>query len=629
MVSRRNYLTVAIMMLILFFMFQFTGVMKNQLNEYGVNEYDQSTYTHLNAENTFSDTVSGSSASADVFYVGAVSEDVAKVVSSWCEYSKRTLQTYQTLSACETVPENQLIILDGLTTVRTDADILILQEWIDKGVNIIFARMPDVSVIQKSAQLEQMLGINRIVITNVTLNGMHLFSGFFLGGERIYEAQNKEDEKRQDLDHNIPWYVTGAGTKAYLVGTLTDEVFDQTVPRSLLEEFSNMEKTSVKNNLLPAVIWRYGTTNSKVFCVNDDFLTDVSGIGILSAMTAQISDYEIYPVVNAQNLVAADMPAFSSENEEKMQELYAQSASAVYREIIWPSLVALQETTGAKLTCMVSPQFTYDDEQEPDGSEVAYYLKQLKEQDGELGWSATNRSNLSVSEKLTLDKPFWKDYGANYKITSAYLRDGSQKADAVQALKNEDVRTVVVSDDDSTSPIISYAGENITQQKVTSAGITHTFSDDLKLRSMETALGYSNITLDLLSVTYPETEQDSWEKMLRKLSPNLTTFWKPFEAFTHTTLSESDQRIRRFLAIDYEQERQNNNITVKVDNFDQQAWFVLRLNGETVKSVKGGKSTRIEDGAYLICAEKDTITIKVGRKSGMYYGSGQKSGEQE
>lgn len=629
MVSRRNYLTVAIMMLILFFMFQFTGVMKNQLNEYGVNEYDQSTYTHLNAENTFSDTVSGSSASADVFYVGAVGGDVAKVVSSWCEYSKRTLQTYQTLSACETVPENQLIILDGLTTVRTDADILILQEWIDKGVNIIFARMPDVSVIQKSAQLEQMLGINRIASTNITLNGMHLFSGFFLGGERIYEAQNKEDEKRQDLDHNIPWYVTGAGTKTYLVGTLTDEVFDQTVPRSLLEEFSNMEKTSVKNNLLPAVIWRYGTTNSKVFCVNDDFLTDVSGIGILSAMTAQISDYEIYPVVNAQNLVAADMSAFSSENEEKMQELYAQSASAVYREIIWPSLVALQETTGAKLTCMVSPQFTYDDEQEPDGSEVAYYLKQLKEQDGELGWSATNRSNLSVSEKFTLDKPFWKDYGADYKITSAYLREGSQKADAVQALKNEDVRTVVVSDDDSTSPIISYADENITQQKVMSAGITHTFSDDLKLRSMETALGYSNITLDLLSVTYPETEQDSWEKMLRKLSPNLTTFWKPFEAFTHTTLSESDQRIRRFLATDYEQERQNNNITVKVDNFDQQAWFVLRLNGETVKSVKGGKSTRIEDGAYLICAEKDTITIKVGRKSGMYYGSGQKSGEQE
>lgn len=628
MVSRRNFLTITIMILILFFMFQFTGVMKNQLNEYGVNEYDQSTYTQLHAESVFSNEVPAN-ALADVFYIGIASGDVAKVVSSWCEYSKRSLQMYATLSACDNVPENQLIILDGRTMVRTDTDITILQEWIDKGVNIIFARMPDISVIQRSNQLQQILGIDHILSTDVTLNGMHLFSGFFLGGERIYEAQTKEDEKRQDLDHDIPWYVTGAGTKTYLVGTLTDEMFDATVPQSLLDQYTNMEELSAKNILLPAVIWRYGTINSKVFCVNDDFLMDELNLGILSAITAQITNYDIYPVVNAQNLVAADMPAFSSENEEKMQELYAQSASAVYREIIWTSLVALQETTDAKLTCMVTPQFTYDDAQEPDGSEVAYYLKQLKEQNGELGWSATNRSDLSVADKLAIDKPFWKNYGADYKITSVYLRDGSQKSAAALALKNEDVRTLVVADEDATSPIISYATDNITQQKVTSAGITHTFSDDLKLRSMETALGYSNITLDLLSVTYPKTEQDSWEKMLRKLSPNLTTFWKPFEAFTHTTLSESDQRIRRFLAIDYEQERQGDNIAVMVKNFDQQAWFVLRLNGETVKSVKGGSSTKIEDGAYLICAEKDKITIKVGRKSGMYYGSGQKSGEQE
>lgn len=628
MVSRRNFLTITIMILILFFMFQFTGVMKNQLNEYGVNEYDQSTYTQLNAESVFSNEVPVNM-SADVFYIGMASGDVAKVVSSWCEYSKRSLQMYATLSACDNVPENQLIILDGRTTVRTDADITILQEWIGKGVNIIFARMPDISVIQRSNQLQQILGIDHILSTDVTLNGMHLFSGFFLGGERIYEAQTKEDEKRQDLDHDIPWYVTGAGTKTYLVGTLTDEMFDATVPQSLLDQYTNMEELSAKNILLPAVIWRYGTINSKVFCVNDDFLMDELNLGILSAITAQITNYDIYPVVNAQNLVAADMPAFSSENEEKMQELYAQSASAVYREIIWTSLVALQETTDAKLTCMVTPQFDYDDAQEPDGSAVTYYLKQLKEQNGELGWSATNQSNLCVADKLAIDKTFWKNYGADYKIASAYLRDGSQKSAAALALKDEDVRTLVVAGEDTTSPIISYATDNITQQKVTSAGITHTFSDDLKLRSMETALGYSNITLDLLSVTYPKTKQDSWEKMLRKLSPNLTTFWKPFEAFTHTTLSESDQRIRRFLAIDYEQERQGDNIAVMVKNFDQQAWFVLRLNGETVKSVKGGSSTKIEDGAYLICAEKDKITIKVGRKSGMYYGSGQKSGEQE
>ena len=39
MVSRRNYLTIAMMFVILLFMFQFTGVMKEQLSEYESNEY--------------------------------------------------------------------------------------------------------------------------------------------------------------------------------------------------------------------------------------------------------------------------------------------------------------------------------------------------------------------------------------------------------------------------------------------------------------------------------------------------------------------------------------------------------------------------------------------------------------
>ena len=47
MISRRNYFVITIMMLILLFMFQFTGVMKERLNEYDVNEYVDSARTLL------------------------------------------------------------------------------------------------------------------------------------------------------------------------------------------------------------------------------------------------------------------------------------------------------------------------------------------------------------------------------------------------------------------------------------------------------------------------------------------------------------------------------------------------------------------------------------------------------
>lgn len=87
---------------------------------------------------------------------------------------------------------------------------------------------------------------------------------------------------------------------------------------------------------------------AKIFCVNGDYLADISAVGILDAMMGETYDYDIYPVINAQNLVIADLPAFVSENEEEMQKRYSQSAQAVYQEIVWPSLTSIASRTGQR-----------------------------------------------------------------------------------------------------------------------------------------------------------------------------------------------------------------------------------------------------------------------------------------
>lgn len=75
----------------------------------------------------------------------------------------------------------------------------------------------------------------------------------------------------------------------------------------------------------PAIIWRNGLENACVFCINGNYLKDNSGIGILDAMMAESYSFEIYPVINAQNLVIANYPGFASENENKMEKIYSQS----------------------------------------------------------------------------------------------------------------------------------------------------------------------------------------------------------------------------------------------------------------------------------------------------------------
>lgn len=627
MVSRRNYITIAIMFLILFFMFQFTGVMKDRLNQYDVNEYEVNAQTDLNAQDAFDAEAVHASSTPKVVYIGSSGADEREVVRWWCTYSKRAFSGYTSLKDCTFTEGNEpdMIVLDG-RLVKTEDDIELLTKWNKAGIDLVFSQMPAVATIRQSLPLENLLGIYRVLQDEVQLTGMHLFDGFLLGGEAIYEAKDAEEEElRQDMNITIPWYVTGAGTKTYMVGLITDEVYKEIMTEQLRAAYATIDENSVENMVLPAVIWRHGMTDASVFCVNGGFLSDISGVGILEAMVAEANSYDIYPVVNAQNFVVANFPAFTSENEQEMQYLYSQSASAVYKEVIWPSLSALNTRTKMKMTCMITPQFDYEDALEPDGSSVSYYLKLLKEEHDEVGLSGTSTSQLAISDKLSIDDNFWKANAPEYVFQSLYLSDSAQK-ETLSDREKESLRTLVVDGEDATAPLVSYDASGLTEQRVTSGGETHTFMDDFKLKSMETALAYSNITLDLFKVTYPDSDEDSWQNLMKKISANVATYWKDYESFEQTTLSAADLRIRRFLALDYKQERKDDTIYVSIDHFDEEAWFLLRLNGEDLDSVKGGEYVQIEDGVYLIDAQEANISVQVKPRDELYFNSQKKQG---
>lgn len=624
MVSRRNYLTIAMMFVILLFMFQFTGVMKEQLSEYESNEYAGDTTTSLQRSDAFLAEQS-SAGGCEVIYAGAAEGAEESVVKTWCSYRKRTLFCSSSITQLDSLQDDalQVLVVDG-SKVTSEEEVAVLRRQVQAGVTVIFATLPQSSVIKEYPDLRELLGIRAVIADEIPLAGMHLFSGFLLGGEEIYEATTPREEERQDMNPSVPWYTTGAGTKTYMVGTLSDEMIEQKVDNEIRAQYAGMEEEAAKNSLLPAILWRNSVDTAKIFCVNGDYLADASGVGILDAMMGEAYDYDIYPVINAQNLVIADLPAFVSENEEEMQKRYSQSAQAVYQEIVWPSLTSIASRTGAKMTCMMTPQFTYMDGEMPDGEKVSYYLKQLKEEHAEAGLSADSREGLTLSEKIKQDQTFWKTYAPSYRFLSLY-------ADRVKSIGEEsaipaEIRTVALGSGAS-GQAVGYLNENVTLQPSTSSGIRHTFLDDFKVKCMETALGYSNIILDLYSVTYPEGDEDSWEKMSKKIAANLGTYWRAYEAFDATTLTESDVRIRRFLALDYKQQRTDNVITLSIEHREDAAWFLLRLHGEEVTEVAGGSFEEIEDGVYLILAEEDEISVKVQNGEEWQYQDGGKRGD--
>lgn len=624
MVSRRNYLTIAMMFVILLFMFQFTGVMKEQLSEYESNEYADDTTTSFQRSDAFLAEQTSADA-CEVIYVGEAGGAEESVVKTWCSYRKRTFFCSSSLALLDSLQDDalQVLVVDG-SKVTSEEEVAVLRREAQMGVTVIFATLPQSSVIREYRDLRELLGIRAVIADEIPLAGMHLFSGFLLGGEEIYEVTELGEEERQDMNPSVPWYTTGTGTKTYMVGTLSDETIEQTVDNEIRAQYAGMEEEAAKNSLLPAILWRNSVDTAKIFCVNGDYLADISAVGILDAMMGETYDYDIYPVINAQNLVIADLPAFVSENEEEMQKRYSQSAQAVYQEIVWPSLTSIASRTGAKMTCMMTPQFTYTDEEEPDGENVTYYLKRLKEEHAEAGLSADSMEGISLSEKIKQDQTFWQTYALSYRFLSLYA-DGVKSIGEESALPAE-IRTVALGSGAS-GQAVGYLNENVTLQPSTSSGIRHTFLDDFKVKCMETALGYSNITLDLYSVTYPEGDEDSWEKMSKKIAANLGTYWKAYEAFDATTLTESDVRIRRFLALDYKQQRAGNVITLSLEHREDAAWFLLRLHGEKVTEVAGGSFEEIEDGVYLILAEEDEVSVEVQTGETWQYQDGGKRGD--
>lgn len=592
MVSRRNFATITIMLVILLFMFQFTGVMKDKLSKYGINEYQESARTELTEKDMFPASGQSEQKTARVFYAGQ-SEKTKNTVKWWCTYSKRDFQTADSLNVImddeDDLPD--VLVLDG-TYLENRENINAVSDAVENGVNVVVSGLPDADEIEKNNSLRKLLGIRYVEQKEVTLEGIHLFAGFLLGGEVIYQAKDEEEEKNKDMDLTVPWYVTGEGTKSYMVGMLEDVRPD--------------------SGRQPAIIWRNGLENACVFCVNGDYLEDNSGIGILDAMMAEASSFEIYPVVNAQNLVIANYPGFASENENNMEKIYSQSQKALFREIIWPSLVSIERKIDAKLTCMMTPQFDYNDENEPREGEVAYYLKLLKEEYGEAGLSSGNVSDTGLSEKMEQDEQFWKREAPDYCFQSLFLEHENELGDALENDKLGGIRTVVTPESQTyDEPVISFAKENVTLQRATGDGVNHTFMDDFRQRCIQTALGYSNTVWDLLVAAYPEKKADAWEVLSKEAASNICTYQKSYMVFDETTLSKSDQRIRRFFALSYSVESEDNTILLHVDGLEEQAWFLLHTGNREIEEMHGGSFSAVEDGVYLICAENDEVTIRL------------------
>ena len=606
MVSRRKFFSIAIMMFVLLFMFQFSMVLRDRQNTYDVNSNlapKQNDGKNVWKNEELDPASVGTTDRRYVLFVGDSSSDMAEAVSRWCTYAKWDISK---CSSMEKFKENDknlpgMLILES-EKYALDDNLKKIEELEQKGVIIVFGCLEDPKNIEKNQELQDFLGIYKIVSKKTELTGAKLFEGLLLGGEVIYDTPEDKDERdRQDLQLNVPWYQVGSGTKTYMVGLL-----DQ-----------SKQKETVENEELPTLIWRNGIRNGSIFCVVGDYMKDSTALGLLDGMVAEASSYYIYPVVNAQNLSMINFPVFADENNEQMMELYSQSITGMARDIMWPSLISIVEKGGLKMSCFMQPQTNYEDGIEPTSKNLVFYLKQMKEQNAEAGLSLQYKNAESLRDKLNQDAEFFRKADSSYKYGAAYTEE--KDLDTVKALMNTELMknvSTLVCEYTEDEPVISYCTDSVTLQSVTSDGMNYTYSDDIRMRSIQSSLGYTNVMLNMQKIFWPERKKDRWQIMQKRFSSNLLTYWKKFTGFDSTTLSESNTRTRTFLNLDFSETRTDDEIILKTS--ESRSWFILRTHGEEIEEIEGGTQKKLEDNVYLIQAQDTTVKIQV-KTAGLHY----------
>lgn len=613
MLSKRNFAMMMIMNLVVLVLFLFSAVLKEYFNDYDVNhaaetEWIDKTDQKMDEDGNQDTRWDSLPAKQQVLYIGTMDNNYYRVMKEWAGYRKKAFRVFESLEAADEIIQMQeekkpYLLMDGQLVEQNPKEAAEkLSAYVEQGGVVIFYRLPSYQIIESSTELQNLLGIQHLRGESVKLHEIRIYSGFLLGGETCYSFEDVEEPELIDMEREVPWYDISARTKSYMVGFLSAE---------------EKESMALNNEDMPAIIWRSNMGTGSVFAVNGDYMEGEASLGILDAMVYETEEYSLYPVVNAQNLSIAGFPDLTVENEEKLAETYGMTNQQFCRDILWPSFVAAAQKNNWKITSYLSVKQRDESEKEPSKNDLIDYLKYFNEESAEAGVSLGRMNSSDIRTSVADESDTLKSWDMDYVFAGGYIR--KENKDKLSSLIDgngqmkyfQDIRTVV-GEYEKDQQVLSWLTDKITLQNATTDAYRHSYKDSLWLKSLETSLGYSNIQVDIYRVLWPESKADQWEKVAEKMAANINTYWKPFDTFDKTTISQSDGRVRNFLNGSIESTREGDRIAIRTKDFTGDAYLLLRTHGEKPEEMTGGSWKQVEEDAYLLqlTAAEAFVTLK-------------------
>lgn len=498
-------------------------------------------------------------------------------------------------------PYSRLIYTSSLLDTLGES-LLDLNTWVQNGGNAMFAQTLD-----KTAYLDvvgRWLGIIQCGYDRAMVRSMKLADGFMIGGQRdVCFADAYDAALDISLDDKAVVYARTADTGVPLIWTA-----DQGLGRYVVCNFGYCEKATR---------------------------------GFYSSAISLMEEYTVYPVINSATWYLDDFPApVPSGRSEYITRDYNCSTAHFFRNCWWQDLMSLASKHGIRYTGVVIE--TYEDntdghfESPEDSSSFQYFGNMLLHLNGEIGFHGYNHQPLILGGTL--------DYRGEMPYNTWPALDTMRES--LKALKSFTRELFPIGEQSVYVPpsnILAAEGRQVLVEDETVRCIASTLFEggfaytqefgvapDGMVEAPRTISGclldeynymaaVSELNLHYVSshFMHPDDVLDEdrgaalgWEELCRRLSEYMDWLYTSAPNIRNLTGSEQAGAIQRFAALGYTAGSTEDGMRIQLRNLYDDAYMMIRFNGNTPAEVTGGSLENLTGNLYLLHVKEPVIEIR-------------------
>lgn len=390
------------------------------------------------------------------------------------------------------------------------------------------------------------------------------------------------------------------------------------------------------------LIWEANYGNGK-FVVDNFGMCDKAYRGLFAASLSLLKPVYAYPVINGSTFYLDDFPSqIPSGNSEYITRDFQTTIRDFYINIWWPDMMNLADKYGLKYTGLAIE--SYDDnidgttDSTADIGTFRNFGNMLLRKGGEIGYHGYNHQPLCFSDKDykgIYDYKTWQDEKAMVKAFDHLVDFCDELFPNVSMsiyvppsnLLSEEGKDVLLR---NYSQIKTYSGIYLPDDvldfcllqefDVNENGIVDQprIISGCDIDDFMTMGAFSELNFHYVNdhFTHPDDALDpergaelGWRELYNRFDIFLNWLYTSSPNLRNFTGTEMSAAVQRFVAVTPHYEVNDTSMKITIDNFYDNAQFMVRFNEKEPKNVTGGKLTHLTGNLYSLEANSSTVTV--------------------